>query len=140
MNKYKIKKTDDEWKEQLSEEQYGVLRNKGTERPHSGKYNLHFENGASNARNFGASIASSKWVWFIDDDDFVSQSTIIDCIHACSNDLDMLMLPFKLSSDIYAVHYYSDITATYKYIRRFGHFGNGCISKSNKRKAYYPDQ
>ena len=45
MNKYKIKKTDDEWKEQLSEEQYGVLRNKGTERPHSGKYNLHFENG-----------------------------------------------------------------------------------------------
>ena len=83
-----------------------------------------FEQGASNARNFGASIATSKWIWFIDDDDFVSQSTIIDCIHACSNDSDILMLPFKLSSDIDTVNYYSDITATYRYIRRFGHFGN----------------
>jgi len=46
MNKYKIEKTEEEWKKQLSEEQYWVLRNKGTERPHSGKYNLHFENGS----------------------------------------------------------------------------------------------
>lgn len=45
MSKYKIKKTDDEWKELLTDEQYWVLRNKGTERPHTGKYNLHFENG-----------------------------------------------------------------------------------------------
>jgi len=46
MNKYNIEKTEDEWKQQLSEEQYWILRNKGTERPHSGKYNLHFENGS----------------------------------------------------------------------------------------------
>lgn len=45
MSKYRIEKTEDEWKEQLTEEQYWVLRNKGTEMPHSGKYNLQFENG-----------------------------------------------------------------------------------------------
>jgi glycosyltransferase involved in cell wall biosynthesis len=86
-----------------------------------------FEKGASNARNFGASIASSKWVWFIDDDDFVSQSTINDCIHACSNNLDIIMVPFKLSSNIDRVYSYSYITATYKHIRRFGHIGNANI-------------
>ncbi len=32
-------KTDAEWKELLSEEQYYVMRKKGTERPFSGKYN-----------------------------------------------------------------------------------------------------
>ena len=48
MSKYNISKTEDEWREQLSEEQYRVLRTKGTEAPHTGKYNLHFENGAYN--------------------------------------------------------------------------------------------
>lgn len=45
MKKYPIEKSEAEWKEQLSEEQYRVLRQKGTEAPHTGKYNLHFENG-----------------------------------------------------------------------------------------------
>lgn len=40
-----IKKTDAEWKAQLSEEEYEVLRNKGTERPYTGKYDNHFEKG-----------------------------------------------------------------------------------------------
>ena len=35
----KISKSDDEWKELLSEEEYYVTRLKGTERPFSGKYN-----------------------------------------------------------------------------------------------------
>ncbi len=45
MSNYKIEKSEDEWREQLTDEQYRVLRTKGTERPHTGTYNLHFENG-----------------------------------------------------------------------------------------------
>ena len=45
MKDYNIKKTDAEWREQLSNEQYRVLRQQGTEMPHTGKYNLHFEDG-----------------------------------------------------------------------------------------------
>jgi peptide-methionine (R)-S-oxide reductase len=37
--------SDKYWKENLSEESYRILREKGTEPPFSGKYNLHFENG-----------------------------------------------------------------------------------------------
>lgn len=35
----KINKTEEEWKKELTEEEYRVLREKGTERPFSGKYN-----------------------------------------------------------------------------------------------------
>lgn len=42
---YKVQKTEAEWKEQLGAERYRVLRGKGTEAPHTGKYNLHFEDG-----------------------------------------------------------------------------------------------
>ncbi len=45
MKKYNIEKTEEEWKQELSEEQFKVLRQKGTEAPNSGKYNLHFDNG-----------------------------------------------------------------------------------------------
>lgn len=45
MKKYPIQKTETEWKAQLSEESYRILREKGTEYPHSGELNLHFENG-----------------------------------------------------------------------------------------------
>ena len=44
MSKYNIDKTEEEWLSELSEEQYRVLRDKGTERAHTGKFNLHFEN------------------------------------------------------------------------------------------------
>lgn len=43
--KYPIQKTEDEWRKQLGDHEYNVLREKGTERPHTGKYNLHFEDG-----------------------------------------------------------------------------------------------
>lgn len=42
---YTVQKTDTEWKNELTDEQYYILRQKGTERPNTGKYNLHFENG-----------------------------------------------------------------------------------------------
>ena len=41
----KIEKTEAEWKQILSEEQYHVLREKGTETPFTGKFNLNKENG-----------------------------------------------------------------------------------------------
>lgn len=43
--KYPIEKTEAQWKLELGEEKYKILRQKGTEFPHSGEYNLHFENG-----------------------------------------------------------------------------------------------
>lgn len=42
---YKINKTDAEWREILGEERFRILRGKGTEYPHTGQYNLHFEHG-----------------------------------------------------------------------------------------------
>lgn len=48
MSKYKIKKADADWRKELSDEEYRVIRQKGTERPHTGKFNLHFEKGIYN--------------------------------------------------------------------------------------------
>ncbi len=45
MSNFNIEKSDEEWKAQLSDEEYRILRQKGTERAHTGKYNLHFEEG-----------------------------------------------------------------------------------------------
>ena len=41
----KIKKSDDEWKKELTQEQYYVCRQKGTERAFTGKYWDHHEKG-----------------------------------------------------------------------------------------------
>lgn len=35
----KVNKTEEQWKQELTEEEYRVLREKGTERPFTGKYN-----------------------------------------------------------------------------------------------------
>lgn len=41
----KLQKSDTEWKEQLSDEQYQILRRKGTEAPFSGKFNQNKDTG-----------------------------------------------------------------------------------------------
>ena len=46
MSNFNINKSDKEWQDQLTAEEYRVLRDKGTERPHTGKFNLHFEEGS----------------------------------------------------------------------------------------------
>lgn len=43
--KNKIEKTDKEWKSILTPLQYHITREKGTERPFTGEYTDHFENG-----------------------------------------------------------------------------------------------
>lgn len=45
MSNYSIQKSEAQWKEELGEERYRILRGKGTERPYSGSYNLHFDDG-----------------------------------------------------------------------------------------------
>lgn len=42
---YEVVKTDEEWKNELSSEEYHVLREKGTERAFSGEFNKHDEKG-----------------------------------------------------------------------------------------------
>ena len=42
---YKVNKSEEEWKEELSPEEFEILRNAGTERHHTGIYNMHFEDG-----------------------------------------------------------------------------------------------
>ena len=53
-------KTDAEWKKELSPEQYEVLRNKGTERPHTGVYNDHFEKGFYTCAGCGTELFSNE--------------------------------------------------------------------------------
>ncbi len=40
-----VQKSEEEWKKELTSEQYYVMREAGTERPFSGEYNMHFEKG-----------------------------------------------------------------------------------------------
>lgn len=59
MKKYGVDKSEAEWKEQLSPDEYYVLRQKGTERPFTGEYNLHFKNGDYHCRACNAKLFES---------------------------------------------------------------------------------
>lgn len=56
----KIKKTDQEWKQQLSPEQYYVTRQKGTERAGTGKYANNHADGIYNCVCCGTPLFDSK--------------------------------------------------------------------------------
>lgn len=45
IKKYPVQRSEAEWRERLSDDKYRILREKGTEPPHTGKYNLHFQDG-----------------------------------------------------------------------------------------------
>jgi peptide-methionine (R)-S-oxide reductase len=60
MTDKKVLKTDEEWKEQLTPEQYHVTRQKGTERPFTGEYYAAKEKGTYRCVGCGAELFSSE--------------------------------------------------------------------------------
>jgi peptide-methionine (R)-S-oxide reductase len=52
----KITKTQEQWRAELSQEQYRVLREKGTEAPFSGEYDHVFEPGTYHCAGCGAEL------------------------------------------------------------------------------------
>lgn len=60
MNKpYPFNKSEDAWRKLLSQEEYRVLREQGTEYPHSGAYNSHYEKGTYNCRGCNQPLYAS---------------------------------------------------------------------------------
>lgn len=56
----KVVKTDEQWKKELSPEQYYVLRQKGTERPHTGALLNHKEDGLYTCAACGNELFKSE--------------------------------------------------------------------------------
>lgn len=59
-NTFKVQKSEEEWKKELSPDQYAVLREAGTERPFSGEYNMHFEQGTYTCGACGEPLFTSE--------------------------------------------------------------------------------
>jgi peptide-methionine (R)-S-oxide reductase len=96
----KIDKSDEEWRKQLTSEQYDVTRNKGTERPFTGAYWNHKEAGHYKCVCCGAELFTSEtkydsscgWPSFFDADRPENIHTAVDRSHGmirtevmCSN-------------------------------------------------------
>ena len=58
-NKNQVVKSEKEWENQLDNLSFQVLRNSYTERPFTGEYNLHFENGNYNCKGCNQLLFSS---------------------------------------------------------------------------------
>ncbi len=51
--------TEEQWKDRLTPEEYRILREKGTERPFSGEYNLVFDEGTYSCAGCGTPLFTS---------------------------------------------------------------------------------
>jgi len=60
MDTFEIKKSDDEWRKLLTPVQFGILREKGTERPFTGEYDKFFEEGTYYCAACGTELFTSK--------------------------------------------------------------------------------
>ena len=95
-----IQKTDAEWKAQLNDLEYLVMRNKGTERPYTGLYNDFYEKGTYFCNGCGHALFSSDdkfnsscgWPSFKDELETANIKKIVDKSHGmirteivCSN-------------------------------------------------------
>lgn len=57
---YNVNKTEEEWAEQLGPEAYHIIRGKGTERPFSGEFNMHFEKGMYYCKACGSALFDAE--------------------------------------------------------------------------------
>lgn len=60
MSNFPLDKSDAEWKAQLSEKEYKILRQAGTEYPFTGKYDKHFEKGTYHCKGCGSPLYTSQ--------------------------------------------------------------------------------
>ena len=60
MDNDKIVKTDEQWREQLTPEEYHITREKGTEAPFTGKYYKNSDDGMYYCSNCNAQLFSSE--------------------------------------------------------------------------------
>jgi len=59
-NKFSVQKSQEEWKKEMTAEQYHIMRESGTERAFSGKYNMHFEKGVYTCAACGENLFTSE--------------------------------------------------------------------------------
>jgi len=57
---YPLERSEEEWKNQLDEQSYRILIEKGTEYPFTGEYNDHFEKGIYCCKGCGAPLYRSE--------------------------------------------------------------------------------
>jgi peptide-methionine (R)-S-oxide reductase len=55
-----VKRTEEEWKKELTPEEYKILREKGTEAPFTGKYYYHKEEGTYTCAGCGTPLFGSE--------------------------------------------------------------------------------
>lgn len=60
MKKFKVEKTESEWKTQLGPEAYYILRQKGTERAFTGELNAHYEKGKYTCKGCDTELFESE--------------------------------------------------------------------------------